>query len=254
MGASTYDWERPEEFPVFSENQVHVWMINISDFYGQPKKFEHFLNRTEKTRAAQFKYDDSRQNFIICRGALRFLLSRYLDENPAKIDIKPNPEGKPVLTEEHHHHDLEFNISHSEEVCLIALSQNLEVGVDVEALKPLTDLEDMANSFLSMRELGDFLSSSPEKKLTMFYDLWSAKEALLKAIGCGLMIHPREMEIQEIREKKNFSVEYRSNVIDIPHIELVALDGLEGYTAWLAVVGKVDAISKFTLPMRLMPV
>ncbi len=251
MGALDCSWEVPEGFPDLSKNQVHVWQVKTSDFYNKVKEFECLLNETEKKRVSQFKYEDSKNNFIVCRGALRFLLSQYLDENPALIGILQNPDGKPALADEYHQHDLEFNISHSNEICLIAFSQNLELGIDVEALKPLVDLEDMAKSFLSERELAAFYSCSPEHKLAMFYDLWSAKEALLKAIGCGLMVQPRQIEIHEIRDKKRFSIQHRSNVIDIPHLEMNELNGIDGYAAWLAVVGEVGKIRKLRLSQQL---
>jgi 4'-phosphopantetheinyl transferase len=254
MGVNTIDWNPPEGIPVFSENQVHVWLVNISELLDHSQKFEHFLNKAEKKKAAQFKYDDLRQKFVICRGALRIILSLYIDKKPLDLNIDPNSIGKPVLTKSNSQQDLEFNISHSEEICLVALSQNLEVGVDAEAIKPIADLEEMANSILTKRELIDFHSSLSELKIANFYRLWSAKEAMLKAIGCGLAIHPREIEIQEICEKKSFSVELRSNVIDVPYIDLIALDGLKGYSAWLAVIGKVDEIYKFKFTMRFIPV
>lgn len=254
MGFNKCDWETPDGFPDISENQVHIWRVNTIDFSNLTQEFENLLNETEKKRANQFKYEKSKERFIICRGALRFMLSRYLKENPASIGIFENQGGKPEITDKYHQHALEFNISHSNEICLKAFSQNLELGIDVEAIRPFGELEDMAKSFLSKRELAAFNSCTPEKKPIKFFDLWSAKEALLKAIGCGLMIQPNQIEIEEILEKKKFSVQYRSNVIEMPHIEMIALNGLGGYAAWLVVAGEVGKISKFRFSKQLVSI
>ena len=254
IGVKKCDWETLDGFPDLSENQVHVWRVSTVDFSHRTQEFEHLLSETEKKRASQFKYEESKENFIICRAALRFLLSRYLKETPASIGFFQNQDGKPAITDTYHQHNLEFNISHSNEICLIAFSQNLELGIDVEEIRPIGELEDMAKSFLSKRELAAFNSCTPEKKPIKFFDLWSAKEALLKAIGCGLMIQPNQIEIEEILEKKKFSVQYRSNVIEMPHIEMIALNGLGGYAAWLVVAGEVGKISKFRFSKQLVSI
>jgi 4'-phosphopantetheinyl transferase len=247
MGTFNCGWESLVELPDLSENQVHVWKVCIADFYKRVKAFEQLLNETEKKRACQFKFKDSRLNFIICRGILRFLLSRYLYEDPKSVGIMQDPEGKPELAADSHQHALKFNLSHSNEICLIALSRNLDLGIDVEEKKPLADLDDMAKSFLTEREFTIFLSCPPGDKLTLFYNLWSAKEAVLKAMGCGLMIQPNQIEIDAIRKKKEFTVQYRSKLIEMTQIEMISLDRLDGYAAWLVIAGKVEKIRKLQL-------
>lgn len=238
-------WKNPEGFPDLTENQVHVWRIKISEFYNQANEFEQQLDAAEKKRARQYKFSDSRINFIICRGALRFLLSQYQKKNPLSIEIQKNTDGKPILAKKSRPLALEFNISHSDDICLIAISRNLEVGIDVEAVKPLTELEALAKTFLSERELTAFTAANPEKKRDMFYDIWSAKEALLKSVGCGLKVHPNQIDLEQVSGRKAFSVKDNSNLINISQIEMIQLKGLSGYVAWLAALGEIGKISTF---------
>lgn len=243
MDSINCGWKNPEGFPDLTENQVHVWRIKISEFFNQAIEFERLLDAAEKKRAHQFKFSDSRTNFIICRGALRFLLSQYQQNNPLSIEIQQNTDGKPILAEKSHPLDLEFNISHSDDICLIAISRNLELGIDVEAVKPLTDLKALAKTFLSEKELAAFTAANPEKKRDMFYDIWSAKEALLKSVGCGLKIHPNQIDLNQVCEKKALFVKHNSELINVPQIEMKQLNGLSGYTAWLAAAGEIGKIS-----------
>jgi phosphopantetheinyl transferase len=99
--------------------------------------------------------------------------------------------------------------------------------------------------------LRNFNCLSPDEQLARFYLLWTAKEALLKAIGCGLMIHPGQINVEEIYSEKKLTIEDRSNLIELPAITLAKLSISEGYAAWMAYIGESARIACYLLTQNL---
>jgi 4'-phosphopantetheinyl transferase len=135
------------------------------------------LSEDELLRAARFKVEDGRRNFVATRGALRILLGRYLGVEPEALRFATTTNGKPRLDPLQ---KLQFNVSHSGTAGLIAIAGS-EVGIDVEEIKPRADLEGLAKRVFTEREReaisGDALA---------FYRHWVAKEAFVKATGRGV--------------------------------------------------------------------
>ncbi len=131
------------------------------------------LSPDERQRAARFKFDRDRENFIVRRVLLRKILGHYLKMDPEKIIFKYGPNGKPELP------GLHFNASHSNGHILIAIAPCV-VGVDLEYIRPMEDMEQIAKRFFS----------PPERLLVKdaasFFRIWSRKEAFLKTTGEGL--------------------------------------------------------------------
>jgi 4'-phosphopantetheinyl transferase len=155
-------------------DEVHVWSVALD---AQPAAVGAVLSEDELLRAARFKVEDGRRNFVAARGALRVLLGRYLQEEPGALRFATTTNGKPRLV---HPSMLQFNVSHSGDVGLIGVGGD-ELGVDVEQVKPRTDLQGLAKRVFTEREReaieGDELS---------FYRHWVAKEAFVKATGRGV--------------------------------------------------------------------
>src|SRR3954453_16474618 len=126
---------RAMEWP--APNEVHVWSVDLDRPAAQ---LAGALSEDELLRAAAFKVEDGRRNFVATRGALRILVGRYLDEDPAAIRFTVAKNGKPGLV---HPSLLQFNVSHSGDVALIVVG-HVEVGVDVEQIKLRHDLTGLA--------------------------------------------------------------------------------------------------------------
>jgi 4'-phosphopantetheinyl transferase len=135
------------------------------------------LSEDELLRAAAFKVDDGRRNFVATRAALRTLLGRYLNEDPAALRFAATPNGKPRLD---HPQKLQFNVSHSRTAGLIAVAGN-DVGIDIEQVKPRHDLDGLAKRVFTTRE-----REAISGEALAFYRHWVAKEAFVKATGRGV--------------------------------------------------------------------
>jgi 4'-phosphopantetheinyl transferase len=160
------------------------------------------------------------------------------------VKITNSSEGKPQLNAGEHSHPLPFNLSHTEGLCIIAVSRDFEVGVDVEKVHELKELSSLARTYFSNDEWAMWSQENDAGKLNGFFDYWCAKEAILKAVGCGLAIHPGQINVIEAQkgrplrgiQENGFFFEFRDYIIDPLPLE-------DGYKGWLAVFGDPAKVS-----------
>lgn len=148
------------------------------------------LSSDEQHRAERFHFEFLRNRFVVARSMLRILLSHYVHLPPQNIVFRYAITGKPALARisSHTMSELKFNLSHSCDLALYAITLGREVGVDVELVKPIPDFEKIAEQYFSPTECEDLASVSVDKKLEAFYSCWTRKEAYIKAVGEGLSI------------------------------------------------------------------
>ncbi|MGL6074314.1 MAG: 4'-phosphopantetheinyl transferase family protein [Fimbriiglobus sp.] len=166
----------PQTWPV---NRIDTWEFTFAD--GVFEHLSESLSPTEMARADQFKFETPRLQFLRCRSCLRLLLSLYLGEEPCEIQIQPNPVGKPELVD----HALQFNLSHTADELVIAVSDRV-VGIDIEEAKPRDTMDDLVRRFFHRLEQEAYFETPEANRLEAFYRGWTGKEAVLKGIGIGL--------------------------------------------------------------------
>jgi 4'-phosphopantetheinyl transferase len=161
------DWPAPDE--------IHVWSVDLDRPVGA---LGVTLSEDELLRAAAFKVPDAGPRFVAARSALRTLLGRYLQHDPATLRFATSKNGKPRL--DHPPSSLHFNVTHSGTVGLIAIANGADVGIDVEEIKPRAHLDGVAKRVFTERE-----RDAIDGELS-FYRHWVAKEAFVKATGKGV--------------------------------------------------------------------
>jgi 4'-phosphopantetheinyl transferase len=145
--------------------------------------FERVLVTDEISRARQFSFSHLRESFIIARGALRFLLGRYLHLHPNSIRFFYGSKGKPYvdsLTPIH------FNMTHSGDLAAIAITFNRQIGIDLEKINPLSEIQQIASHFFCSEETAEIMSLPQSERERAFFRCWTRKEAYIKALGEGL--------------------------------------------------------------------
>ena len=152
------------------------------------------LAASERRRAERFTHDRDRRRFIVRRGVLRSLLSQYLRMPARDVPVNAGPLGKPALALAEPGVDLRFNYSHSNGLAVYAVAVRQEVGVDIERIRPVAEMDGIAESILTVRERLS-LEHAAEYRLEQFFHLWTAKEAVLKTTGEGLTRSPATIEI-----------------------------------------------------------
>jgi 4'-phosphopantetheinyl transferase len=154
-----------------------------------------FLSDDETERAARFKFDRDRRLYTAAHAALRSLLSVYLSVEAGDIRFFSADNGKPALAPPHAASGLEFNLSHSSELALVAVARGKVLGVDVEYSKRNFDFEEIARRFFTGREVAALLELPQPLQRAAFFKCWTSKEAFLKAKGTGLSGKLDEVEI-----------------------------------------------------------
>lgn len=151
------------------------------------------LNEFEKQRAAAYVSEKLSTRFIVTQGSLRTILGAYLDIDPRNVAFSFGPYRKPSLAE--NPHNLQFNLSHSGDFALVAISMGDHVGVDVEKVDPRVLEERLERSVLSLNELKIFYEKPCQERIEAFFCAWTHKEALLKLSGTGLFKDIKEVEV-----------------------------------------------------------
>ena len=159
---------------------LDLWTIPLSP---APPELEQLLSADEFERANRFRFKHLRDSFVAARTGLRRILSTYTTQTPAAIRFELGIRSKPRLFP---HTGLEFNLSHSGHLALLAVTVDTEIGVDIEAHRPMPDLFDIAQRFFCPEECADLEAVMPDRRMEAFFRCWTRKEAYIKAIGEGL--------------------------------------------------------------------
>ncbi len=166
---------------LFPKNkQVHLWFVKLDEELYQGSNVL-LLNSEEKQRALKFKFELHRKRYITARAGLRSILGLYLNCAPAALQIQKGPQGKPFIQDS----ELQFNLSHSHDRALYALSVQNPLGVDLEKIRQEYNLA-LAERFFSPEEYQRLVQLPSEQRRALFFKIWTGKEALVKAIGEGL--------------------------------------------------------------------
>jgi 4'-phosphopantetheinyl transferase len=176
-------WTHSPVHPALSADEVHVWRASLD---RPAVDFAILLSTDERVRADRFRFEQERRRFIVGRGTLRIILGCYLNSPPEKIKFAYHAHGKPSLSNGLLPPELRFNLSHSGDMALLAVTQNREVGIDLETLRPYVDVVDLTNQFFSPSERAELEALPSDKKLDSFFSGWTRKEAYLKARGEGM--------------------------------------------------------------------
>jgi len=191
---SSPTWHTPDAFPALAADAVHVWRIALATCAAELTRRAGVLTADELARAARFHFERDRRRWIATRGAVRSLLAGYTGVPPTCVRFRLGPHGKPSL-EEPDGAGLEFNVSHSGELALCAVSRGRAVGVDVEAIRPEFATLSMARRFFAPAE-GAALAALPQHEQTeAFFACWSRKEAYIKARGTGIALGLDRFEV-----------------------------------------------------------
>ncbi len=173
--------------------RAHIDAISASDFL----ELTASLDDHERVRAGRFHFEKDRHRYAATRGLLRRLLGDALGLAPAAVDLSYGPHGKPTLA---HASLLRFNISHSEGWALFALTNDRDIGIDLESADRLPSdpakLSGLAARVLSARELTAWEDlADHEKQRRAFLRAWTRKEAYAKATGRGIFDALGEVEV-----------------------------------------------------------
>jgi 4'-phosphopantetheinyl transferase len=179
-----------DELPL-APGRIHVVHAALERSPEELDRFYQTLADDERERAARFRFEVHRRRYIVARGFLRYALSAYAGEAPSRIQFSYGAKGKPAIAGT----ALEFNVSHSEDVALYAFALEMPVGVDVEHVRRLDELDGIAQRFFSAAEWAAIERMQPQVRVDAFFRCWTRKEAYIKATGDGLSYPLDQFEV-----------------------------------------------------------
>jgi 4'-phosphopantetheinyl transferase len=167
-------------------NSVHVFIVRLN---GQDTCIQHcqaMLNERELHRASQFYYEHLQRSFTLSHGCLRALLGLYLGVPPPDIEFGYGVRSKPFIAKPVS--ALRFNQSDSGDLVAFAFTAGCEVGIDIEEVRPFSDLESVVTNVFTPREIVELCRIDRSRQQEAFFATWTRKEAYVKALGDGLTI------------------------------------------------------------------
>jgi len=168
--------------------EIHLWWAALDDFSRELPRLEATLSPDERVRSSRFHRATDCTMFVLCRGILRQLLGRYLGREPSAIGFTYGPGGKPAIVGLSDDRPLYFNASRCGAFAVYAVTSACPLGVDVERLRPVPELEYIATRFFSPVEANTVLTVPTKRQIEKFFACWTRKEAVVKATGSGLAL------------------------------------------------------------------
>lgn len=227
-------WSTPSLMPPLDEKEIHLWKIDLNSQQIRMDLLESVLSEEELSRAKRFRTDQLYQRFVVTRSMLRYMLGHYTDTLPSQLMFHYSSAGKPFLNENIH-----FNVSHSRDLAMLAFSKRYAVGVDLEHIQKMENLEGICLRFLAAKEYELIYSSPESKRLPLFYDIWVRKEAYTKALGGSLF------DVLATFKSQNKTVENQSA------LTVQSFYTHQDYASAFVLLGKVETISYLQAPFSL---
>ena len=225
---------QPDSLDLPSGQQVDVWRIHLDLPIESLKLRENLLSADESARAARFYFPVDRNRFVVSHGALREILARYLHCEPHQLSFSANSYGKPSLSDG----GLEFNLSHSGDFALIAITRNRKIGVDVERMRTGISADILGGHYFSKAEMSELQTLPPEQREAAFFICWTRKEAYIKAQGMGLSLPLDSFDVSLTPDQPAMLSATRFDAAEAARWTLLSLKVGPGYEAAVAVEGQ----------------
>jgi len=191
-------YSRRAEVEFLSEDEAHVWLANPAAIH-QPALLERYLawlGPQERERHRRLRREHSRREFLVAHALARVTLSRYAPVPPEAWSFSFGEHGRPEISGPADGRGLRFNLSHSSGMVACAVIRELDIGVDVESVARRLRHRDLAERFFGELEVEALRALAPDQRARRFLELWTLKEAYLKARGCGISIPLRSVQFQ----------------------------------------------------------
>jgi len=230
-------WKIPLPDLQLSKGDIHIWRADLDLPITGFQKLYQTLSIDERVRAERFHFEKDRRRFIVGRGTLRTILGCYLNVEPSRLQFCYGKNGKPALADTFGKGVILFNMSDSEGLALYAFTRDHEIGVDIEHIRDIPEMDQIAERFFSARENAVFRSLPESKKREAFFNCWTRKEAFIKAKGEGLGLGLDQFEVSLAPGERAALLSTNGDPQEASRWSLRELDPGPGFTAALAVQG-----------------
>ena len=225
-------WTKPSSWPVLESKEAHVWLAHLPSVREESEPWTALLSGDELERAAQIPPPARRARWQQTRGVLRSILARCLDCDAGEIIFRAGAHGKPEL-QHPAPGELHFNTSHSGDYAVFAASRAGAIGVDLERVNEQRPrLDEIVARYFATGEQAAWRALPEAERARGFFDLWTRKEAFVKARGDGVFSGLDQFEVS-LAGARLLSV--RGDTASAREWWMTALPAIPGYAGALAV-------------------
>lgn len=197
-------WHNQAADKELSNTEVHIWLNYLNLHQAKLKHIYPLLSDAEKARSEQFKHYKHRKLFIAAHGFMHSVLGYYLPCDAADIQFKYGDNGKPFLLDEQNPGNIQFNLSHANNLSMLAVCIDRSVGIDIEYMERKTDWMGIIKRFFTANEQAAIFKLPQDQQKAAFYCVWTRKEAHMKVTGEGLHLSPTQFEVSTPPEAARF--------------------------------------------------
>ncbi len=217
---------------IIPENEILIFRKQITHNDNQISDFEDTLSEEEKLKANNYRTKDLKNDYIFCRGFLRYIISTFTGSDSSGIVFSYNKNGKPFIEGS----KIKFNLSHSKGFLVIALCLYDEIGIDVEYKREIPDLIDISGKYFSENEFCEMKTLTSSEQRDAFFRCWTRKEAFVKALGEGLQFPLSDFSVSFLKNEPPEVKWIRNNEAEISHWKIFEIPAGNEYISSLAVM------------------
>ncbi len=188
-------WHNQDADKQLPTGDIHIWLNFLNLHQAKLKHLYPLLSSAEKARSEEFSHFRARKNYIASHGFLHSVLAYYLERPAAEIQFSQGEKGKPFITLEQNPQQLQFNLSHSQNLAILAVCREQSVGIDIECNQRVSDWSGIARRFFTPNEQQALFALPEAQQKDAFYQIWTRKEAHMKVTGLGLALAPTQFEV-----------------------------------------------------------
>ncbi len=230
-------WSSPPAVLDLESHQVDIWRARLGLPTDSLQALEATLSVDEIQRAARLHFQGDKDRFIAAHGCLRDILARYHHWEPGQLTFSANDYGKPALSTDLSERRMDFNLSHSEDLALVAVTWRRKVGVDLERIRQGISAQVIARQYFSRSEFVELLGLPSGQREVGFFNCWTRKEAYIKAQGLGLSLSLESFDVSLDPNEPVILRATRPDPQEAARWTLLPLEVSPNYAAALAVEG-----------------
>ncbi len=219
-------------------DEIHVWCASLDQPVSQFQRLRQTLSMDERTKAERFHFERDRKRFNAGRGILRTILGWYLGGEPNRLQFCYGKNGKPALADTFGNGGIHFNMSRSVGLALYAFTRDREIGVDIERVRDISEMDQIAERFFSVKENAVFRTLPKSKRKEAFFRCWTRKEAFIKAIGKGLSMPLDKFDVALVPGKPARLIRIEGDSKEASRWTIRELKPAAGFAAAFALEGR----------------
>lgn len=218
---------------------VDVWTIPLKGSAEELQAAQRLLSAEEQTRVKRLRFKLHQERTILALAQRRSILAHYLNQPPESIVFSVGQHGKPYIL----NHPIHFNLTHSHELALLAVCKEAEVGIDIEYWRPRINIEGLVKKVFTQNEQKNYFALAESQTMASFYQVWTSKEAFVKALGKGLYHPLTDIEVVVNPTLPPEIIQTSDEMIELKNFALQAISVPSHYTAHLVLKNSMKPIN-----------